>query len=159
MSEQQAEPSLTDSRRPAHGWGRLLVGVFAVFGVLVLADNIRELVNQTSPVASLNTAAALGYLLLAICVAHNGRRMRLLAWACVILELLGVFLPLLFLDGALGQPLNATIWGPTSQRTWLYLPVILPLVAALQIWLSDPLRIVTTAERIDSLADSVRKDF
>ena len=72
-----------DRRRPAHGWGRLLVVVFAVFGLAVLAPAAVALVRTPTAapvVGSINVAVGLLFILLAVCVAHNGRRMRLIGW-------------------------------------------------------------------------------
>ena len=65
-----------DRRRPAHGWGRLLVVVFAAFGLVVLVPSTVSLVRQPTAapvVGSINVVAGLLFVLLAVCVAHNGR--------------------------------------------------------------------------------------
>ena len=72
-----------DRRRPAHGWGRLLVVVFAVFGLVVLASAAVSLVRDPAAalaVGSINVAVGLLFVLLVVCVAHNGRRMRIIGW-------------------------------------------------------------------------------
>ena len=51
-----------DRRRPAHGWGRLLVVVFAAFGLVVLVPSTVSLVRQPTAapvVGSINVVAGL----------------------------------------------------------------------------------------------------
>lgn len=142
-----------DRRRPAHGWGRLLVVVFAVFGLAVLAPAAVALVRTPTAapvVGSINVAVGLLFILLAVCVAHNGRRMRLIGWMSLSALLTGAALigVLTWTDAAEG--LEASVWADGG-RQLCYLPLLLPLMAAGWIWLSNPRRIVINAERMDEL--------
>ena len=141
-----------DRRRPAHGWGRLLVVVFAVFGLAVLAPAAVALVRTPTAapvVGSINVAVGL-LILLAVCVAHNGRRMRLIGWMSLSALLTGAALigVLTWTDAAEG--LEASVWADGG-RQLCYLPLLLPLMAAGWMWLSNPRRIVINAERMDEL--------
>jgi len=140
-------------RRPAHGWGRLLVVVFAVFGLAVLAPAAVALVRTPTAapvVGSINVAVGLLFILLAVCVAHNGRRMRLIGWMSLSALLTGAALigVLTWTDAAEG--LEASVWADGG-RQLCYLPLLLPLMAAGWMWLSNPRRIVINAERMDEL--------
>ena len=142
-----------DRRRPAHGWGRLLVVVFAVFGLAVLAPAAVALVRTPTAapvVGSINVAGCLLFILLAVCVAHNGRRMRLIGWMSLSALLTGAALigVLTWTDAAEG--LEASVWADGG-RQLCYLPLLLPLMAAGWMWLSNPRRIVINAERMDEL--------
>lgn len=142
-----------DRRRPAHGWGRLLVVVFAVFGLTVLAPAAVALVRTPTAapvVGSINVAVGLLFILLAVCVAHNGRRMRLIGWMSLSALLTGAALigVLTWTDAAEG--LEASVWADGG-RQLCYLPLLLPLMAAGWMWLSNPRRIVINAERMDEL--------
>ena len=142
-----------DRRRPAHGWGRLLVVVFAAFGLAVLAPAAVALVRTPTAapvVGSINVAVGLLFILLAVCVAHNGRRMRLIGWMSLSALLTGAALigVLTWTDAAEG--LEASVWADGG-RQLCYLPLLLPLMAAGWMWLSNPRRIVINAERMDEL--------
>ena len=142
-----------DRRRPAHGWGRLLVVVFAVFGLAVLAPAAVALVRTPTAapvVGSINVAVGRLFILLAVCVAHNGRRMRLIGWMSLSALLTGAALigVLTWTDAAEG--LEASVWADGG-RQLCYLPLLLPLMAAGWMWLSNPRRIVINAERMDEL--------
>lgn len=142
-----------DRRRPAHGWGRLLVVIFAVFGLAVLAPAAVALVRTPTAapvVGSINVAVGLLFILLAVCVAHNGRRMRLIGWMSLSALLTGAALigVLTWTDAAEG--LEASVWADGG-RQLCYLPLLLPLMAAGWMWLSNPRRIVINAERMDEL--------
>ena len=142
-----------DRRRPAHGWGRLLVVVFAVFGLAVLAPAAVALVRTPTAapvVGSINVAVGLLFILLAVCVAHNGRRMRLIGWMSLSALLTGAVIigVLTWTDAAEG--LEASVWADGG-RQLCYLPLLLPLMAAGWMWLSNPRRIVINAERMDEL--------
>lgn len=144
---------VVDRRRPAHGWGRLLVVVFAVFGLAVLAPAAVALVRTPTAapvVGSINVAVGLLFILLAVCVAHNGRRMRLIGWMSLSALLTGAALigVLTWTDAAEG--LEASVWADGG-RQLCYLPLLLPLMAAGWMWLSNPRRIVINAERMDEL--------
>ena len=146
-----------DRRRPAHGWGRLLVVVFAVFGLAVLAPAAVALVRTPTAapvVGSINVAVGLLFILLAVCVAHNGRRMRLIGWMSLSALLTGAALigVLTWTDAAEG--LEASVWADGG-RQLCYLPLLLPLMAAGWMWLSNPRRIVINAERMDELGGTL----
>ena len=153
MADRPALRGVEDRRRPAHGWGRLLVVVFAVFGLAVLAPAAVALVRTPTAapvVGSINVAVGLLFILLAVCVAHNGRRMRLIGWMSLSALLTGAALigVLTWTDAAEG--LEASVWADGG-RQLCYLPLLLPLMAAGWMWLSNPRRIVINAERMDEL--------
>lgn len=142
-----------DRRRPAHGWGRLLVVVFAAFGLVVLVPSTVSLVRQPTAapvVGSINVVAGLLFVLLAVCVAHNGRRMRIIGLMSLSALLTGAVLigVLTWTDAAEG--LESSVWAGGGCRLG-YLPLLLPIVAAGWMWMSNPRRIVVNAERMDEL--------
>ena len=146
-----------DRRRPAHGWGRLLVVVFAVFGLAVLAPAAVSLVREPAAapaLGSINVAAGVLFVLLAVCVAHNGRRMRMIGWMSLTALLTGAVLFGLLTWTGTAPGLEVSVWADGGRRL-AFLPLILPAVSAVWMWFSDPRRIVLTAERMDELSTSL----
>ena len=162
MDERSTVRPVQDTRRPAYGWGRILVGVFAVFGASVLIPSLTTLLrspHEDPAVWSLNVLWGGLYILLAVCVAHNGRRMRNIGWMC-----LGALATMAVLIGVLTFPtpspadLSVSVWAHWGRSRW-YLPAILPVVAAAWMWMSDPRRIVANAERITELSDTLTESI
>ena len=164
MDERSSVRQVQDTRRPAYGWGRILVGVFAVFGTTVLTPALTALVRSPGEAPAIWAFNLLGgglYVLLAVCVAHNGRRMRNIGWMCLgALATMAVLIGVLTMTSPSPTPadLNASVWAHWGRSLW-YLPTILPVVAAAWMWMSDPRRIVANAERITELSDSLSESF
>ena len=158
MDERSSVRPVQDTRRPAYGWGRILVGVFAVFGAIVLVPSLTTLLrspDEEPAVWSLNLLGGVLYLLLAVCVAHNGRRMRNIGWMCLgALATMAVLIGVLTLPAPSPAELSVSVWAHWGRSRW-YLPAILPVVAAAWMWMSDPRRIVANAERITELSDTL----
>ena len=151
MDERSSVRPVQDTRRPAYGWGRILVGVFAVFGAILLVPSLTTLLrspDEEPAVWSLNLLGGVLYLLLAVCVAHNGRRMRNIGWMC-----LGALATMAVLTGVLTLPTPSP--ADLSVSVW----AILPVVAAAWMWMSDPRRIVANAERITELSDTLTESI
>ena len=164
MDERSSVRPVQDTRRPAYGWGRILVGVFAVFGATVLIPALTALVRSPGEAPAIWAFNLLGgglYVLLAVCVAHNGRRMRNIGWMCLgALATMAVLIGVLTMTSPSPTPadLNASVWAHWGRSRW-YLPAILPVVAAAWMWMSDPRRIVANAERITELSVSLSESF
>ena len=164
MDERSSVRPVQDTRRPAYGWGRILVGVFAVFGATVLIPALTALVRSPGEAPAIWAFNLLGgglYVLLAVCVAHNGRCMRNIGWMCLgALATMAVLIGVLTMTSPSPTPadLNASVWAHWGRSRW-YLPAILPVVAAAWMWMSDPRRIVANAERITALSDSLSESF
>ncbi len=164
MDEHSSVRPVQDTRRPAYGWGRILVGVFAVFGVIVLVPALTALVRSPHEAPAVQSFNLLGgglYILLAVCVAHNGRRMRNIGWMCLgALATMAVLIGVLTMSDTPPTPadLNMSVWAHWGGSRW-YLPVILPVVAAAWMWMSDPRRIVANAERITKLSDTLTESL
>lgn len=164
MDERSSVRTVQDTRRPAYGWGRILVGVFAVFGTTVLIPSLVSLVrspDEAPAVWSFNLLGGGLYMLLAICVAHNGRRMRNIGWMCLgALAAMAVLIGVLTLADTPSTPadLSVSVWAHWGRARW-YLPSLLPIVAAAWMWMSDPRRIVANAERITELSDTLTESI
>ena len=162
MDERSSVRPVQDTRRPAYGWGRILVGVFAVFGATVLIPALTALVRSPGEAPAIWAFNLLGgglYVLLAVCVAHNGRRMRNIGWMCLgALATMAVLIGVLTLPAPSPADLSVSVWAHWGRSRW-YLPAILPVVAAAWMWMSDPRRIVANAERITELSDSLSESF
>jgi len=162
MDERSSVRPVQDTRRPAYGWGRILVGVFAVFGAILLIPSLTTLLrspDEEPAVWSLNLLGGGLYILLAVCVAHNGRRMRNIGWMCLgALATMAVLIGILTLPASSPAELSDLVWAHWGRSRW-YLPAILPVVAAAWMWMSDPRRIVANAERITELSDTLTESF
>ena len=162
MDEHSSVRPVQDTRRPAYGGGRVLVGVFAVFGAIVLVPSLVSLLrspDEAPAVWSFNLLGGGLYILLAVCVAHNGRRMRNIGWMCLgALATMAVLIGILTLPASSPGELNDSVWAHWG-RSRCYLPAILPVVAAAWMWMSDPRRIVANAERITELSDTLTESI
>ena len=164
MDEHSSVRTVQDTRRPAYGWGRILVGVFAVFGAIVLVPSMISLVRSPDEAPAVRSFNLLGgglYILLAVCVAHNGRRMRNIGWMCLgALATMAVLIGVLTLSDSSTPTadLGVSVWAYWGRSRW-YLPTVLPAVAAAWMWMSDPRRIVVNAERITELSDTLTESL
>ncbi len=144
MSSQSA----TDTRRPAHGAGRILILVYGIFAIAALARSIVQLARNASeaPLAyGLSLFAAIIYVVATIALAHNGRRMRKVAWTAVVIEMAGVLsIGLLsFLRPELFP--RDTVWSHFGSG-YGFIPLVLPFVGVWWLWTSSPARIGRLAE-------------
>lgn len=149
--------TIDDRRRPARGWSRILVVVLAVLGLVILGPAAVTLIRDPGDapvVRSLNVAAGALHVLAAVCVAHNGRRMRMIGWMSLTALLTGAVLFGLLTWTGTAPGLEVSVWADGGRRL-AFLPLILPAVSAVWMWFSDPRRIVLTAERMDELSTSL----
>lgn len=157
MDERPQVRTVHDTRRPAYGLGRILVGIFACMGMVILVPAAAALVRHPSEqtlVVSFNLVGGALYILLAVCVAHNGRCMRNIGWmSLAALATMAVLIGALTLSAPMPH-LERSAWAQAGAGLW-YLPAILPVVAAVWMWMSDPRRIVMNAERMTELSDSL----
>ena len=141
-------PVVVDSRKPARGHGRILILIYGIFAVAATARSAVQLIRDANaaPFAYwLSALAAVVYIVATVAMAHNGRRMRRVAWGAVLTELGGVVSvgalsfvrPELFPD--------ATVWSHFGEG-YGYVPLILPIVGMIYLWSSDPSRIEKLAE-------------
>lgn len=139
----------TDTRRPAYGLGRVLILVYGILAVAATGRSTVQLLQKASeaPLAySLSAVAAAVYLLATVALAHNGRRMRRVAWATVAFELVGVLVvgalsalrPELFPDD--------TVWSRFGAG-YGYVPAVLPVLGIAWLWQSSPARVAARADR------------
>ncbi|SPT54111.1 Uncharacterised protein [Actinomyces bovis] len=157
MTEGPKVSTVADNRRPAHGWSRILVGVYAVFGLVITGPALVSLIRfpeRSAVVGALDLIGGLLYLLLAVCLAHNGRRMRMIGWMTLSALLTTALLIGLLTLAGISPELKDSVWS-VGGRPRGYLPLLLPVVAGVWMWLSDPRRIVANAERMTDLSDSL----
>ncbi|MDO5495619.1 MAG: hypothetical protein Q4G64_07900 [bacterium] len=153
-----SSPAATDTRRPAYGAGRILILVYGIFAVAALARSIVQLARNASeaPLAyGLSLFAAVIYVLATIALAHNGRRMRKVAWVAVIIELTGVLTVgvLSFLAPELFP--RDTVWSHFGSG-YGFIPLVLPFVGIWWLWTSSPQRISRLAEGLPVKAATER---
>ena len=132
-----------DTRRPAYGPGRVLIFVYGVFAVSATARASVQLIRDASeaPVAySLSALSAVVYIVATVAMAHNGRRMRRLAWGAVTFELVGVITVgiLSVTHPELFQ--HASVWSQFGSG-YGYVPAVLPVLGLFWMWRSSPARI------------------
>lgn len=162
MPSKQSAPkdATNDDRRPSMGLGRLLMAVFWIFGVVTTILTVLSLLRSTTvPVGSrlVGFLAAVVYVLVAVGITHNGRRMRMLAWAGLIVELMGPIITGLLAIGA-SLPPGSTVspWTDFGANYWFF-PIVLPIIGIIWMWYSDPRRIVELAEGIERSSDVSRR--
>lgn len=157
MTEGPKVSTVADNRRPARGWSRILIGVYAVFGLVLTGPALVSLIRSpghSSVVGALELTGGLLYLLLAVCLAHNGRRMRMIGWMTLSALLTAALLIGLLTVTGTSPELGDSVWAVGGKPRG-FLPLLLPVVAAVWMWLSDPRRIVVNAERMTDLSDSL----
>ena len=150
MSEAVHEQS-QDNRPPARGSGRLVIALYWIFSVTVtlraLADSyyLREI-----PLWARSIAVLIGafYVVAAISLTHNGRRMRILGWCMISLCLIG---PLAC--GVAGASLSSMSLMPNAWNAFgadfAYLSLVVAAIGAIWMWVSNPRRIVEIAEQVE----------
>jgi hypothetical protein len=118
------------------GAGRVLVLVYAVFAVSATGRSTVQLVQKAgeAPLAyALSALAAAVYVVATVCLARPGPRATRLAWAAVLVELVGVVVvgsltvavPDLFPDD--------TVWSRFGSG-YGYVPAVLPLLGLAWLW-------------------------
>lgn len=130
----------TDTRRPAYGLGRLVLLAYGVVAALIFVREVARLADlgQAAPLsAALSVVATLLYVVTAVAVAHNGRRMRKVAWVCTLAGLVGALGGGIVTLLAPGLVAARTVWSGFGEGYW-YAPLLLPLVAAFWLWWSRP---------------------
>lgn len=136
-------PTSTDTRRPAFGAGRVLIVVYGIFAVAATARAGYQLISQASeaPLAyGLSAFSAVVYVVATVALAHNGRRLRVVAWVTVGIELLGVIVvgilsvthPELFA--------RDSVWSGFGGG-YGYVPLVLPFLGIAWLWWSSPRRL------------------
>lgn len=134
---------IQDTRRPAYGAGRALIAVYGVFAISATARAAVQLIRNAheAPVAySLSGLSALVYILATIALAHNGRRMRRLAWVAVIIEMVGVVVVGIL---SLTHPemfQHDSVWSVFG-RGYGFVPLVLPVLGMWWLYRSSPKRI------------------
>ncbi|PFG19495.1 hypothetical protein [Serinibacter salmoneus] len=134
------DSGVADTRRRAYGVGRVLIAVYGVFAVSATARASVQLIRDASqaPVAySLSAFAAAVYVVATIALAHNGRRMRRVAWVAVVVELIGVVSVGVwsFVDPAAFP--EATVWSHFGQG-YAFVPLVLPILGIAWLVRSNP---------------------
>src|SRR5699024_1370680 len=136
-----------DTRRPAYGPGRVLIFIYGIFALSATARASVQLIRDAAeaPVAySLSALSAVVYIVATIAIAHNGRRMRRLAWVTVTFELVGV-LPVGVLclthPGLFAHP---SVWSGFGVG-YGYVPAVLPVLGLFWMWRSSPARIAAAS--------------
>ena len=136
-------PQTEDTRRPAYGAGRVLILIYGVFALSATARSMVQLIRDAgeAPLAyGLSAFSAAVYVLATIALAHNGRRMRRIAWCAVIVELLGVVVIGVFSMTSPELFPRETVWSGFGSG-YGYIPLVLPVVGLIWLWRSMPARI------------------
>lgn len=138
-----AADGVEDTRRPAYGPGRVLIFIYGVFALSASARASVQLIRNAAeaPLAyTLSAVSAVIYIVATIAIAHNGRRMRRVAWVTVGFELVGVLTvgtlsvthPALFA--------HPSVWSGFGSG-YGYVPLVLPILGIFWMWYSSPGRI------------------
>lgn len=151
-----AGATVPDTRRPAYGAGRALIAVYGIFALSATARALVQLIRNASeaPLAyGLSAFSAVVYILATIAMAHNGRRMRKLAWNAVLVEFIGVVAvgTLSLTHPEMFQ--HDSVWSIFG-RGYGFVPLILPILGIWWLWRSSPARITATDPILASAAST-----
>ena len=127
---------MADGQATNRGWGRALILVYGVFAFSALGRSSTQLVQKAdeAPLAyGLSAFAAVVYAVATYCLARPGRRTTPVAWAAVIVELVGILVvgalsvlePELFPDD--------TVWSRFGSG-YGWVPAVLPLLGLAWLW-------------------------
>lgn len=138
-----ASSAVPDTRRPAYGAGRALIAVYGIFALAATARASVQLIRDAAeaPLAySLSAFSAVVYIAATVALAHNGRRMRRVGWAAVVIELCGVLIvgTLSLTHPELFQ--HDSVWSLYG-RGYGFVPLVLPMLGIVWLWRSSPVRI------------------
>lgn len=135
--------TVKDDRRTAYGWGRLMVVLYAALALVILIPVFNTTNYELG--TYMDWLAVVVYTVIAVAVAHNGRRMRILG---------GVALTVATIQCLTGFAFNEATYG----RAWAgggvaldYVPLVACVLGAVWMWASNPRRIVQNAERITDI--------
>lgn len=134
---------MPDTRRPAYGAGRALIAVYGVFALSATGRATWQLMTKAheAPVAyTLSAVSALVYIVATIALAHNGRRMRMLAWVAVGFELVGVVTVGVLSLTVPEHFAHDSVWSHFGSG-YGYVPLVLPVLGIWWLWWSSPKRI------------------
>ncbi len=124
------------ARSTRNGPGRLLVAVYGVFAISATARAGYQVATKLSeaPAAYLLSAlAAVVYLVATVSLARSTETSRRVAWAAVLVELVGVLaVGVLTLVDAADFP-DETVWSGFG-RGYGYVPLVLPLLGIAWLW-------------------------
>jgi len=143
-STPEASHDGADPRPRAYGAGRALVAVYGILALAATARSLYQLGTKASEAPlpyALSGLAAVVYVVATIALAHNGTRMRRVAWTAVIVELVGVVAVGTWSFIAPQEFPEATVWSHLGQG-YGYIPAVLPVLGILWLWRSDPARLV-----------------
>lgn len=144
----------TDDRSPSYGVGRVVMALFWVAGAYFVYTSAQDFFNHSNEPFGLritSVLAAFGYLVAALGITHNGRRMRMVAWAALGFEFVGVLVTGLTGVGIEEIGSFRTVWGNLGADHY-YIPLILPIIGIAWMWYADPRRIVEISENFDRKA-------
>lgn len=129
-----------DPRTRSLGWARILIFCVAAITIWIGAVEVAEFVKVAqAPVRVTALLASVGYAAGALGLIHNGRKMRMIAWAAYVGELIALLCVL-----ALARPGATTValaWEKAGEYFY-YLPALLPLIGIIWLAWSDPRRLV-----------------
>lgn len=132
-----------DARPRAYGAGRVLVLVYAILALAAVSRSLYQLLTKAeqAPLAYTLSALAAGiYLLATLALAHNGKRMRRIAWVAVTIEAIGVVVVGAWSMMRPSDFPDATVWSQFGQG-YGYVPLLLPFLGIAWLRRSDPARL------------------
>lgn len=140
-SEPAGGTSPADPRPRAYGAGRVLVLVYGILAVAALGRSTVQIPRDPAMLAYwLSGFAALVYLVATVALAHNGVKMRRVAWVAVCIELVGVLVVGTWSFVRPESFPDATVWSHFGQG-YGFVPLVLPFLGIAWLVRSDPARI------------------
>lgn len=146
--EQASQAGPKDDRPRAYGAGRVLVLAYGILALAATGRSTYQLLTKAgeAPLAYVLSAVAAGiYIVATIALAHNGRKMRRVAWVAVGIEALGVLGVGIWSYLRPEDFPDATVWSHFGQG-YGYIPLILPFLGITWLARSDPARLARREE-------------
>ena len=141
MGGQSETFELADTRRTAYGWPRVLLLLIAasalVFVWLGIAGATSAFMNSHPVLGLVTTCAALIWVGMASGLLHNGRRMRRIAWASAIINLVMPIVALIV------DSFPVDRWSPwySGGASYWYVPTVAAFVSIIWLFYSSPARL------------------
>lgn len=146
--EQTRQAGPSDDRPRAYGAGRVLVLVYAILALAATGRSTYQLLTKAgeAPLAYILSAVAAGiYVIATIALAHNGRKMRRVAWVAVGIEAVGVVSVGVWSFMRPEDFPDDTVWSHFGQG-YGYVPLLLPFLGLIWLARSDPARLARREE-------------
>ncbi|MDU0967896.1 MAG: hypothetical protein E7A62_01145 [Actinomycetaceae bacterium] len=140
MVNESVQPTPSDPRPPALGAARVLMAALALFTVWLFVTSIVRIHAGVTVGGCLDLVVAAVWALVTAGVIHNGRRMRLAAWAGLAFQVIALVVAAAAETAQADWVCFFLSWRGGGANYW-WIPPILVVVTAVWLIVSDPRRL------------------